>query len=636
MANSNQHETIKAIENGKYKNKSLYYVLRALEVVGIGVSYGSSFLIPFINASAVAGNMTSAVIGLGALLSRESIDSALQLVQQRLNIKFELSRQEYMTKQKLDLLEKSKGIVTEETTINQEIDGDIVESKQERALKLPEIASKISKYFSTVTDKQDRMPGILTNMGASILAFGGAIITTASSGGNPAQTLLTLATATGVGAASMIYTNKKRKAIRKEGIIADSKSDLYTNELLNTEPINKEDKEFIVNRTVQSVINSNKIWSKMRKTYANVDVLNSAVFGGALASLCLGQLAGITTLTPQSILGITSMVYFYSDIISKVGRSIRSVKDLTEISQDYKQTEAIMQDLSEQIETKKDLLHTVDREFTSIHIKDFEGKFYSRTSSTDEVYKAHRLSVPDLRMEKGETILVSGESGSGKTTLFRMIRDGNINNTGSIALDGEEKIDNIGNASLFYTPTIHLSNSENVLHEITCGKSVGDLSKEERAKLLRICKGLKLDDVSGNSIFQNEMMKTLSQKTYDEFSVGQQQRLVLAKMLYLLNDEHQMLILDEPTANLDKESANQVFEFINQFCNEDRKRIILMCSHQLDIASRHSDRRYDIKNGVLQEVPIERPIYTREKENEPAIAKPEKVHTRVAEPEYYI
>lgn len=637
MAKFNQHKMIKEIEDGKYKYKSLYYILRSLEALRIGVNYGSSFLIPFINMSAGNGNITGAVTGLGLLLSRDGIYSTLDAMQSQISMKFEIARQEYMMNNQLKLLQRSKGVVTEETTINQEINGKIIETKQQRVIQNPEIASKIGKYFTTSSQRKDRLPGMITEMGASALAFAGAIGTTLSTGGNPIQTVLALAAGIGVGAGSMIYANRKRKINRKQGIEAESKAELYRNELLNTEPVNETDKEFIVSRAVLSNIDASKIWNRMRTTYNKVDILNNLVFSGALASLCLGQIGGIINLTPQTVLGMTSMIYFYSDILGKISRSIRSVKDLTEMRQDYKQTGEIVKDIAEQIEHKKDRLHAVDSEFETLHIKDFEGKFYAKTSGTEDVYKEHRLFVAELQLKKGETVLISGESGSGKTTLFKMLRNGDINNTGSILVDEKERVDNIGNTALFYTPTIHLSNSEDVLHEITCGRSIEDLSEEKRKRLREILKGLKLEDMSNNLVFRNDGLKLLSQKTYDEFSVGQQQRLVLAKMLYLLNDEHQMVILDEPTANLDKESAEQVFQFITRFCNRDKQRIILMSSHQTDIATRYADKRYHIENGILKEVPIERNFQEPKKEaslvREPSRTLDKK---RDMEPEYYI
>jgi len=93
----------------------------------------------------------------------------------------------------------------------------------------------------------------------------------------------------------------------------------------------------------------------------------------------------------------------------------------------------------------------------------------------------------------------------------------------------------------------------------------------------------------------------LEQKTFSDFSEGQKQRLVLAKILYLMDNEHQVMIFDEPTANLDEITSEQVFKFIIDFCNRDKERMIMITSHNTSIAQRYADKVYEISNGVLTE-----------------------------------
>ena len=98
---------------------------------------------------------------------------------------------------------------------------------------------------------------------------------------------------------------------------------------------------------------------------------------------------------------------------------------------------------------------------------------------------------------------------------------------------------------------------------------------------------------------------------------------------------------------LDDVSASKTLKFIIEFCNRDKERIILMCSHQEDISSKYANRRYHISGGVLREVLVQRnqlpehpprdgeelPQIIRDGQTNDDIVVPE---TRVAEIEYYI
>jgi ABC-type transport system involved in cytochrome bd biosynthesis fused ATPase/permease subunit len=70
------------------------------------------------------------------------------------------------------------------------------------------------------------------------------------------------------------------------------------------------------------------------------------------------------------------------------------------------------------------------------------------------------------------------------------------------------------------------------------------------------------------------------------FSNGQNQRLILAKILYWLDDEIDVVVLDECTSGLDDKSetdsadAERILKYIVDFCNKDKKRIVIISTHQ--------------------------------------------------------
>ena len=76
------------------------------------------------------------------------------------------------------------------------------------------------------------------------------------------------------------------------------------------------------------------------------------------------------------------------------------------------------------------------------------------------------------------------------------------------------------------------------------------------------------------------VLKYLSKKTFKEFSTGQQQRLLITKVLYNLKDQ-QIIAFDEVTSGLDDATATKVLKFICNYCQADKKRIILFATHQV-------------------------------------------------------
>lgn len=72
-------------------------------------------------------------------------------------------------------------------------------------------------------------------------------------------------------------------------------------------------------------------------------------------------------------------------------------------------------------------------------------------------------------------------------------------------------------------------------------------------------------------------------RTYKQFSSGQQQRIALAKLLYTLDATIEAIWLDEAFNRLNDEVADKCFKFILSFIQRDRKRLILIATHQLSV-----------------------------------------------------
>jgi len=186
------------------------------------------------------------------------------------------------------------------------------------------------------------------------------------------------------------------------------------------------------------------------------------------------------------------------------------------------------------------------------------------------------LRPTTLEIGRGEFVAVVGASGSGKTTLLSMLGGMLAPTAGKVWLDGQSLYDvgsqdrahlrqrMIGFVFQTFNLVSYLSALENVqLPLMLSGES--DAIRELRVLELLQRVGLE---------------SRLNHKPC-ELSVGQQQRVALARML--ANDPA-VILADEPTGNLDPETREQVMEFLETLCNEGRT--IVMVTHDPAAAAR--------------------------------------------------
>ena len=122
--------------------------------------------------------------------------------------------------------------------------------------------------------------------------------------------------------------------------------------------------------------------------------------------------------------------------------------------------------------------------------------------------------------------------------------------------------------------------------------------KYHQLVLLSNPKAINAAKVCGLSSFIGEIDnydKFILEKSVKDLSSGQKQRLSLARAVY---QNRKILILDEPTSNLDKKTEDRFFENIFQVFE---KKIIVVVSHNLDNFEQF-DKVLIVKNGILNQV----------------------------------
>ncbi|HDJ89300.1 MAG TPA: ABC transporter ATP-binding protein [Thermoprotei archaeon] len=206
--------------------------------------------------------------------------------------------------------------------------------------------------------------------------------------------------------------------------------------------------------------------------------------------------------------------------------------------------------------------------------------------------KKPALKNINLKISRGEFILITGPSGCGKTTLCRIL-NGLIPHFYNGRLEG--KINILGK-DVRETPTYILAkdvgmvfqNPENQLflssveRELAFGlENLGIPPDKIREKIYTISKMLDIEDI-------------LEKAPY-ELSGGQQQKVAIASILIM---EPKILILDEPTSNLDPISTLNLVKLISNL-NKMLSITIIVVEHRLELISPLVSRIILMKNGRI-------------------------------------
>ena len=194
------------------------------------------------------------------------------------------------------------------------------------------------------------------------------------------------------------------------------------------------------------------------------------------------------------------------------------------------------------------------------------------------------LNSVSLEMLGGKIIVLLGVNGAGKTTLMRIIAGLEKPDEGKLFFNGQ----NIDAKNLRHIATLVFQKSamfsQNVYDNLAYGLRIRGVPKEEIKR--KVCAELGSVKLSG-------FEKRKAKKT----SGGEQQRIALARAFLL--DSH-ILLLDEPTANLDPNSATIIEKAI--VGKKNGQSIIAMSTHNLSQARRMADEIVHIYNGEIVEV----------------------------------
>lgn len=199
------------------------------------------------------------------------------------------------------------------------------------------------------------------------------------------------------------------------------------------------------------------------------------------------------------------------------------------------------------------------------------------------------LDHVSVTVRHGEMLAIVGESGAGKSTLLKVITGLIEPQGGEILADGQPVSSRQAQKLFFLQSQEDILFNTSVLQNITLFDREHDAQKQRRIdKSLR---GLNLTDVIDRLPGKQN---ALIRESHPALSLGQRQRLMLARAMY---SDCPVMVLDEPTANLDEETAQQVMQTLISHCREYGKTLITVTHSETALAL--FDRICVMRNGCI-------------------------------------
>ena len=203
------------------------------------------------------------------------------------------------------------------------------------------------------------------------------------------------------------------------------------------------------------------------------------------------------------------------------------------------------------------------------------------------------ISDINLELRSGQLACLIGENGIGKSTLLKTLTGFLPKLKGSLLL-GNRDIESFSQRELARQVSIVLTQKPDVqnltIEEIIgLGRSpytgfFGRLRAEDRKVVDDAISTMGIEKLRGR------MIQTLSD--------GERQKVMIAKALA---QETPIILLDEPTAFLDFPSKAETFQSLQRMAHE-RDKLILLSTHDLELAVRFADSLLEVKKGALQAV----------------------------------
>ena len=182
----------------------------------------------------------------------------------------------------------------------------------------------------------------------------------------------------------------------------------------------------------------------------------------------------------------------------------------------------------------------------------------------------HALKEASLEIDSGEFVALAGPSGSGKTTLLNLLGCIDVPSSGALSIDSQDitRLSSDQLADLRHKKLGFIFQTFNLIPVLTAFENVefpllkGGMSQNQRKeRVLDALKEVELQDYAGHRP--------------EELSGGQRQRVAIARALV---GDPEIILADEPTANLDHKTGARILEIMKRI-NEERGTVFIFSTH---------------------------------------------------------
>jgi ABC-type transport system involved in cytochrome bd biosynthesis fused ATPase/permease subunit len=349
----------------------------------------------------------------------------------------------------------------------------------------------------------------------------------------------------------------------------ESEQSVLINDILRVPSIVNYDLEMRINKFQETMISSKENISKFHKKLNCSRLVTSIIEAFSQYGIIIFYLIGVkwNSISLSTIAEIAAVLIIVETALSHIMQIAKTLNNHNEriiiLEKEEPDLKLILDVYQKELNRT-----TAPKHVENINLNPFSIK-YLEESKNDKPFTL--VSKNNITICNGEIALLYGPSGSGKSTFMKML-------TERISFKKSTEIPSTSRY-MYYDETLTFG-SLSIFEELFCCTDNPDI-----LKMQEILKNLNLWSEINNNCFN--IWQWMKEKTFGHsLSNGQKQRLILAKMLYWLDDEIDVLVLDECTSGLDDKAdinsadAEKILEYIVKYANSDKKRIIVISTHQ--------------------------------------------------------